>query len=145
MKTISMILVSHGRFAEAALNSAKMIVGQVVNVRAYSLMEDKSIDDLEREIKEGYEELSKEYDIVLCICDIYGGTPFNAISRCLLNGMNMIAYTGLNLAMLIDLMLVGEIKEDELHERINSTYKLALNEIKVTLSEDKCELDLNDL
>lgn len=128
-------------FAKAALGSANMIVGATPNARAFALTEDKTLDDLEKEITAGYEELSKEYDTVLCICDIYGGTPFNAISRCLLNEYDMIAYTGLSLPLLIDVLLINEIERDEIDARLKDTHAQVLNKISVTIVEDNDDLD----
>ena len=131
MGKIGVMIVSHGYFANEALASAKMIIGTTPNARAYALTEDKTLDDLEKEIVKGYEELSNDYDIVLCICDIYGGTPFNAISRCLLNGCDMIAYTGLSLPLLIDV----------LDARLRETQAQVLNEIKVSVVDVNDDID----
>lgn len=141
MGKLGVMVVSHGEFAKAALGSANMIVGATPNARAFALTEDKTLDDLEKEITAGYEELSKEYDTVLCICDIYGGTPFNAISRCLLNEYDMIAYTGLSLPLLIDVLLINEIERDEIDARLKDTHAQVLNKISVTIVEDNDDLD----
>ena len=141
MGKIGVMIVIHGYFANEALASAKMIIGTTPNARAYALTEDKTLDDLEKEIVKGYEELSNDYDIVLCICDIYGGTPFNAISRCLLNGCDMIAYTGLSLPLLIDVLLIKEIDRNELDARLRETQAQVLNEIKVSVVDVNDDID----
>lgn len=144
MGTLGVVLMSHGEFAKAALESAKMIAGEAQNVRALALTADKTAEEFEREFQEVYRELSREYDTVLCLCDIYGGTPFNVLSRCLLNGMDMEAYTGLSLPLLIEVLMISEIEREELHRRILEVQSQVLQKIEVQLREEE-ELDLEDL
>lgn len=136
MSSLGIILVSHGNFAKAALESAEMIAGKHENVLALSLEASKSIDDLEMELAEGYKAFSDKYENVLVICDIYGGTPFNAISRCKLKGLEMTAYTGLSLPLLIDLLFAHDLSMAELKQRIQETHAQALHEIVVELPAD---------
>lgn len=137
------ILASHGEFAKAALGSAEMIAGKQRDVYAVSLSVDKSLEDLEKEIEEIYKKLSSKCDVIVALCDIYGGSPFNAISRCMLKGMNMVAYTGLSLPIVIDLLLSRELSEEEVKEHIISTHQIAVNPIEVKLAED--DEDIEDL
>ncbi len=80
--SIGILMASHGEFAKAALASAEMIAGKQENVFALALTVDKTLEDLEREVETAYTELKKNCDIVVALCDIYGGSPFNAISLC---------------------------------------------------------------
>ena len=91
---IGVILASHGEFAQAALGAVEMIAGKQPDVIALGLTAEKSLESFESEMREAYETLSAECELVVTLCDIYGGTPFNVTTRCLLNGMNMVAYTG---------------------------------------------------
>ena len=144
MGTLGVILMSHGEFAKAALGSAGMIVGEAANARALALTADKSLEDLEREFTEVYDELSEQYDIILCLCDIYGGTPFNVVSRCLLRGMEIEAYTGLNLPLLIEVLLISEIEREELNNKILEIQGQVLKKIEAKLQED-ADPEPNDL
>lgn len=130
------ILASHGELAKAALGSAEMIAGMQENVHALALTTDKSLDQLEAEVSEAYIDLKKRCDVIIALCDIYGGSPFNAISRCMLKGMDMVAYTGLSLPIMIDLLLSRDIKKEEVEEHITSTHAQAVMPIKVTLACD---------
>lgn len=94
---IGVILASHGEFAQAALGAVEMIAGKQPDVIALGLTAEKSLESFESEMREAYETLSAECELVVTLCDIYGGTPFNVTTRCLLNGMNMVAYTGLSM------------------------------------------------
>lgn len=137
------ILASHGEFAKAALGSAEMIAGKQENVHALALTVDKSLDQLEEEVAAAYNDLKSRCDVVIALCDIYGGSPFNAISRCLLKGMDMVAYTGLSLPIVIDLLLSREITVEEVKEHVVSVHQQAVMPIQVSLAaddEDDCDL-----
>ena len=139
--SIGILMASHGEFAKAALASAEMIAGKQENVFALALTVDKTLEDLEREVETAYTELKKNCDIVVALCDIYGGSPFNAISRCKLKGMEMKAFTGLNLPIVIDLLLSRELGEDEISEHIFSVNAQSVQPIEVTLAEDDDNLE----
>lgn len=139
MNNIGLLLVSHGYFAKAALSSAQMIVGKQENVIALGLMEDTSLEQLEQEIWDSYEMLRSKYDEVVVLCDIYGGTPFNAISRNLLKGMKVQAFTGLSLPLLIDLLLSVDLKHDEIKQRVLHTHAQACAPIELEISSDSEE------
>ena len=145
MGTLGIIVASHGEFAKAALGSANMIVGETKHARALALTVDKSAEQFEEELIATYEELKPQYDNILFICDIYGGTPFNVVSRCLLKGYDMIAYTGLSLPLLIDALLINEIDRDELDARLKETHSQVLNKIEVELPTVETEVDLDEL
>lgn len=136
------LLASHGDFAKAALGSLEMIAGKQEHIIALSLHAETSLEQLEAEMTTAYQSLKEHCDVIIAICDIYGGSPFNAISRCLLHGMEMQAYTGLSLPLLIDLALSRELTKEEVHEHILSVHQQALQPIEVKLVEEQEELDL---
>lgn len=136
-----LILVSHGEFAKAALGSAQMITGEQEDVVAYALHEETSLEALQEEIHTGYETLKRECDRVLVVCDIYGGTPFNALTRCMLSGDTMQAYTGLSLPLLIDLLLTRnqDLSEEELEQHMEEVSKEAFKKIILPDFDDEDE------
>lgn len=144
MSNLGIILVSHGEFAKAALGSAEMIVGPQEDVIALALTVDKSLDAFEEEIAQAHDKLTETCNEIIVLCDIYGGTPFNAVSRCILKGKKVIGYTGLSLPVLIDLLLCRDLSGDEAKKRIEETHAIALTPINVSLSNDE-ESDLDDL
>ena len=92
---VGVIVASHGEFARAALGSVEMVAGPQEDVRALALTADKSAETFEAEFAQAYAELKADSDLIVTICDIHGGTPFNVISRSMLRGMDMVAFTGL--------------------------------------------------
>lgn len=143
MNNTGLLLVSHGEFAKAALASAEMIAGKQQNAIALGLREDTSLEVLEKEIFEAYETLRAACSDVIILCDIYGGTPFNAISRNMLKGMEAVAYTGLSLPLVIDLALSRDLAHDDIAGRIEETHGVALQPIKVEMKDEEVEEELD--
>lgn len=135
MNNTGIILVSHGEFAKAALTSAEMIAGKQEDVIALGLQEDTSLEAMEEAIWDAYMQLQKRCSDVIILCDIYGGTPFNAISRNLLKGMRSIAYTGLSLPLVIDLLLSRDLQHEAISARIEETHQVSLQPIRIVLQD----------
>ena len=144
---VGVIVASHGEFARAALGSVEMVAGPQQDVRALALTADKSAETFEAEFAQAYAELKAECDLIVTICDIHGGTPFNVISRSILKGMDMVAFTGLSLPVLIELLLSRDQASDadEIRGLIEAAHAQTLAEIKVEMvqeSSDEDDLDL---
>lgn len=144
---IGVILASHGEFARAALGAVEMIAGKQPDVIALGLTADKSLETFEAEMREAWESLHAECALVVTLCDIYGGTPFNVTTRCLLNGMDMIAYTGLSMPVAVELLLTrdGLDSEDAVRAQLTSAHAGAQQEIKAPVAaadEGEDDLDL---
>lgn len=144
---VGVIVASHGEFARAALGSVEMVAGPQQDVRALALTADKSAETFEAEFAQAYAELKSECDLIVTICDIHGGTPFNVISRSILKGMDMVAFTGLSLPVLIELLLSRDQASDadEIRGLIEAAHAQTLAEIKVEMaqgSSDEDDLDL---
>lgn len=144
---VGVIVASHGEFARAALGSVEMVAGPQQDVRALALTADKSAETFEAEFAQAYEELRATCDLIVTICDIHGGTPFNVISRSILKGMDMVAFTGLSLPVLIELLLSRDQASDadEIRGLIEAAHAQTLAEIKVEMaqgSSDEDDLDL---
>ena len=142
---IGVILASHGEFAKAALGAVEMIAGKQADVATLSLTAEKSLETFEAEMKDAYAQLISECDQVVALCDIYGGTPFNVITRCLAGGMDMIAYTGLSMPVVVELLLTRDGLEsaEDIRAQLVAAHAQAQAEIKapVVADEDEDELD----
>lgn len=92
------LIGTHGRFGEELVNSARMIIGELEDIKVFSLMEQMSIEEYIDEIELSLKDLPSE---TLCMVDLYAGTPCTAFTM-LSEKYNNIVVTGLNLAMLIE-------------------------------------------
>lgn len=142
--SFGIILAAHGNVAPAMLEAAEMLAGKQDRVRTIALTADKPVDAFEAEFASAYDELAAAYDHVVAVCDIYGGSPFNVISRAKLSGRDMTAFTGLNLPVLIELIFNAELTPDEVRAHAASANADAFKEIVVQLAatEDEDDLDL---
>lgn len=99
---VSIVLASHGTFAEGIKMSGQMIFGQQDDVVAVTLMPEMGPDDLRAKLLEAIGDLGDQ-DQVLFLVDLQGGTPWNQISLLLdeEGHENWVAVAGLNLPMLV--------------------------------------------
>lgn len=99
---VSIVLASHGTFAEGIKMSGQMIFGPQENVAAVTLMPEMGPDDLRAKLLEavsGFEDQEQ----VLFLVDLQGGTPWNQVSLLLAEEGHegWVAVGGMNLPMLI--------------------------------------------
>lgn len=99
---VSIVLASHGTFAEGIKMSGQMIFGQQDDVVAVTLMPEMGPDDLRAKLLDAIGGLGDQ-DQVLFLVDLQGGTPWNQISLLLdeEGHENWVAVAGLNLPMLV--------------------------------------------
>lgn len=98
MKNRKIIVCTHGRFGEELIKSAEMIVGSLDKIQTYSLLPSQEPESLVEEVSK---DLNKE-DEVLCLVDVYGGSPSTLLAR-MSKDYNMTILTGVNLPMIIEL------------------------------------------
>lgn len=99
---VSIVLASHGSFAEGILESGSMIFGPQQNVAAVVLTPDMGPDDLHQKLLEAIATFDDQ-EHVLFLVDLWGGTPFNQVSKILdeQKKSDWVAVTGLSLPMLV--------------------------------------------
>jgi len=105
---IGLVLVTHGRLAEALIAALEHVVGHQTHVAAVCIEADDDIEQRRRDIVEAVRTVESGAGVVI-LTDMFGGTPSNlAISTMDRAGVEVIA--GVNLPMLIKL---ATIREDE--------------------------------
>lgn len=117
-----LFVCTHGEFGKEIIQSAKMIVGEMEDVRYFSLKPGMAPTEYRKEI-EDFINVSPEDDF-LCLVDLFGGTPCNMVTS--LNKENLEIISGLNLAMLIETyslmqtVSISDLKEIALTTLVNS-------------------------
>ena len=120
------LLLSHGPFCQALLESAQMIGGEAVNVVALPLLENASIDDGEKAMQT-FKQMP-EGSIVLF--DLASGTPFNQMMM-KSGGEEFPGLCGMNLPVLLEAMTMREaMKGSELVALLEESAKAAVVNIK---------------
>ncbi|MBR3318284.1 MAG: PTS sugar transporter subunit IIB [Atopobiaceae bacterium] len=97
---VSIVLASHGAFAEGIKQSGQMIFGPQEAVEAVVLTPDMGPDDLRAKLLAAIDTF-EDQEQVLFLVDLWGGTPFNQVSLLLEEHPTWVAVTGLNLPMLL--------------------------------------------
>ncbi len=114
------LLGTHGRFGEELIKSAELILGEMKDVRSFSLLPGMALEDYVPSVAKALEELPQG---TLCLVDLFGGTPCNAFCALSRKYENVVV-TGLNLAMLMEVyMNKDQLSGQELAELAISTLK----------------------
>jgi len=98
----AILLVSHGTYSKAMLETAEMILGPQSQAAAVGLTPSQSPDDLKTEIRRAIECLSGPD--LLILTDVSSGTPANTIMA-LSREYSFRHLTGINLPLLIEALI----------------------------------------
>jgi len=128
-----LLLVSHGKLAEAMLESAEMIAGPQEEVRTLCLNPGDSPEYFKEQIIEILE--GWEGEDVMVLSDIRSGTPFNAASS-LMQRFAFRHISGFNLGMLIEALIDRDyMTADETGNTLMTLAGLSILDVN-TLLED---------
>jgi PTS system mannose-specific IIA component len=98
---IGVVMVSHGRLADALLETASEIVGPIEGAESLAVARSDRLDEVERALKKAVER-ADQGDGVLVLADMFGGTAAN-IALQLVGRHRLEVVTGFNLPMLLKL------------------------------------------
>ena len=110
---VSVIIAAHGHMAEGLLGSSAMIVGPSDDVVAVTFEQSEGPDDLLAKYAAAVEASTSEQHLILC--DLFGGSPYNAAARFAAERPDADVVSGANLPMLVEVlgrrMLGGNLAE----------------------------------
>jgi len=98
---VGILVVSHGRLAEALISSVQFLVGNLERVKGISIWPRERKEEVKDRIQKGVGEVD-DGDGVVILTDVLGGTPTNLSLSCTEND-NVEVVTGVNLPMLLTL------------------------------------------
>ncbi|GGC90147.1 PTS sugar transporter subunit IIA [Enterococcus wangshanyuanii] len=139
--SIGVLIMSHGDFGKAAIESAELIVGKQKNYETLSVFVVDQVDDLKQEMLGKAASLDTQKGLVI-LTDIIGGTPAN-LAAYLLAQENTMLVSGINLPILLEVLMNREKTMDELKDIIMNAYAQGVT-IKTNkdLEKDEDEDDL---
>lgn len=110
---IALMVMSHGLFAKAAMDSLELVIGKQKNFDTMAIQLVDNVDALKEELFEKIGRLNTESGLVV-FTDIVGGTPMNLAGH-LLDREDVILCSGFNLPVLLEFSLnrgrtLGEIR-----------------------------------
>jgi len=98
---VGILIISHGRLAEALISSVEFLVGNFQKIKGVSIWP----KDKEKEVKDRIQQKMAEVDDgdgVVILTDVLGGTPTN-VSLSFLKDEKVEVVTGVNIPMLLTL------------------------------------------
>lgn len=143
MRNFGVLITSHGHFAEESLKVVEMIAGRQENVEVASLEEGMGIKEFKENYDNKFDKLYKKSDFVIVFVDIYGGTPFNTTTRAILEGKDMIAYSGYSLPILLEVLTNEKLDKEKVVKLIEDTHEFDLSRIdEIAIKESDDDFDL---
>ena len=91
------VTITHGHLGEELIKSAEMLMGKMHNVKAISLLPERSPEELAGIVKEELHDIP-QYSLILT--DLFGGTPSNVSALFAKRGYYVM--TGTNLPILLE-------------------------------------------
>lgn len=99
---LGLLVTGHGHFATGLGSSLELIAGAQANVAYVDFEADHSIEILKENLNKAFDSL-KEYDGVLVLSDLPGGSPFKTAVECKFERQDQVieVLTGTNLPLLV--------------------------------------------
>lgn len=105
------IITGHGEFAEGIRSVIKLVVGKEKGIGYVNFNENKSTEDLKKDIEEAMKKLDcQDY---LIFTDLAGGSPFKKSVEISLEKNNCEVIAGTNIPMLMEILFKVDILELE--------------------------------
>ena len=101
---VKIILASHGQLAEGLKMTLEMIVGEQPTLDVISFMPEEEVDFVYNQAKK----LCVDEKEVLFFVDIWGGTPFNQLSKFVEEHPSYRMLSGMNLPMVLEACMMKE-------------------------------------
>lgn len=96
---VGILIISHGRLAEALISSAQSLVGNLQRVRGVSIWPKDGKEEVRDRIRRSMAEVNDGSGVVI-LTDILGGTPTN-LTLSFLKDESVEVVTGVNMPMLL--------------------------------------------
>lgn len=116
------IIASHGPMAQGILETSKLFFGEQEQMKAFCLFAEDNPDSFVEVLKEGIKEVDTG-DGVFVFCDMLFGSPCNCMARIIgedVQSDKIQLLTGVNLAMILQMLAVRESGEVSVEDLVNA-------------------------
>lgn len=137
---IALMVMSHGRFAKAAMESLELVIGKQPNYDTMSIELIDNIDALKEEMFAKVAKLNTENGLVV-FTDILGGTPMNLAGH-LLGREKILLCSGFNLPVLLEFSMNRGTAFEEIKAVIEHAYR---NGMSIVTSDNLKKEEEDDL
>lgn len=124
-ENIGIIVMTHGDFGKAAMESAQLIVGKQDNYETVSVFVVDDVGNLKQELLDKVEGLDTSKGLII-FTDIVGGTPTNLASELLIREDTLVV-AGVNLPILLEILTNRSKDIYTLKEIIRNAYEQSLD------------------
>ncbi|WP_105581179.1 PTS mannose transporter subunit IIAB [Cronobacter turicensis] len=105
--TIAIVIGTHGWTAEQLLKTAEMLLGEQENVGWIDFVPGENAETLIEKYNAQLEKLDTSKGVVFLV-DTWGGSPFNAASRIVVDKPNYEVVAGVNIPMLVETLMARD-------------------------------------
>lgn len=134
---ISILVVSHGNFAQGIVETGKMFVGEQENIDFLGLNEGDNIEEFSNQIQNKVSELNAEEGVII-FSDLYGASPFKAAIDLISNKSEkdlIKSISGVNLPMYVEAVLNREFSNiEDLYSQCMEAGKESIKELSEELN-----------
>lgn len=134
-KSTAVLVTAHGKFSEGILSTIEMIAGKFENVKNVNFLEGENFETIYKKLVEAYNSFSN-YDHIIIITDLMGGTPFNRSVMNFGSNENTRVLAGLNFAMLFTAITTQNDNIDLLVNEILESGKESIKKFEIVERED---------
>ncbi|MBR5341868.1 MAG: PTS sugar transporter subunit IIA [Erysipelotrichaceae bacterium] len=116
------VITSHGPMAQGILETSKLFFGEQPQMQACCLSAEDNPDDFVEVLKKAISEVDTG-DGVFVFCDMLFGSPCNCMARVIaedLDSDKIQVVTGVNLAMILQILSVRENSDPTVEELVNA-------------------------
>ena len=116
------VITSHGPMAQGILETSKLFFGEQAQMKACCLSADDNPDEFVNVLNEAIKEVDTG-DGVIVFCDMLFGSPCNCMARIIgadLDNDKIDVVTGVNLAMILQILAVREASDVDVEELLKS-------------------------
>ena len=116
------IITSHGPMAQGILETSRLFFGEQEQMKAFCLFAEDNPDSFVEVLKEGIKEVDTG-DGVFVFCDMLFGSPCNCMARIIgedVQSDKIQLLTGVNLAMILQILAVRESGEVSVEDLVNA-------------------------
>lgn len=135
----ALIVMSHGKFSNEIIESAKMILGNIEGYETVSMLNEEGFEITSKKLQKCIDKL--DINNILILVDLYGGTPFNIANIFLHKKNNIRLIAGMNLAMIIEYF---SSNTEDLDALVNEIIKAGKDNISIPMLEEDNNIELDE-
>lgn len=139
MKSTAVIISAHGKFSEGILSTVKMIAGEFPNVKYINFLDGDTFETIDKQLKEAFDSFNGEYDNIIFMTDLMGGTPFNRSVMNFGEHENVRILSGLNFASLFTAITSENDDIDLLADEIMNAGKDSITKYELVRNDENLD------